>query len=239
MVHGSPDDIPFGKSEQDPSLRAKLLNFKDKVMNGRLVKFWNQATELPGLVALSLSKTIKMYPAIGWVRASNVASEDLLLELNELRKLNGELQVNLAKANIDKKPALEGIADIDSKITLHGTYKYSYGRNYKVSTEKFKVTVSWRQLFSLIAPYIVEHPSDTSVKLTLSNALHQLGSIGGYSPNLDDQEFKTVTIQLKAYGLVTTKYSKTTKGGMALFWTLTEKGEQLMVESRIIRETSQ
>lgn len=238
LVHGSPDDIPFGKSEQDPDLRAKLLNFKDKVMDGRLVKFWNQATELPGLVALSLSKTIKMYPAVGWVRASNVASEDLLLELNELRKQNSELQENLAKANIDQKPAIEGIADIDSKITLHGTYKFSHGRNYGTSTEDFSATVSWRKLFSLIAPYIVEHPNDTSVKLTLSKALHELGNNRGYSASLDDQEFKTVTIQLKAYGLISTKYSQTTKGGMALFWTLTKKGEQLMVESRVIRETT-
>lgn len=238
LVHGSPDDIPFGKSEQDSELRAKLLSFKDKVMDGRLVKFWNQATELPGLVALSLSKTIKMYPAVGWVRASYVASEDLLLELNELRKQNNELQTNLAKANIDQKPAIEGIADLDSQITLHGTHKYSPGRDYATRTESFTSTVSWRKLFSLIAPYIVEHPNDTSVKLTLAKSLHQLGGERGYSASLDDQEFKTVTIQLKAYGLITTKYSQTTKGGMALFWSLTKKGEQLMVESRVIRETT-
>ncbi|MFM5169404.1 DUF4062 domain-containing protein [Aeromonas veronii] len=42
LVHGSPDDIPFGKSEQDPHLRAKLLRFKDKVMDGRLIKFWRR-----------------------------------------------------------------------------------------------------------------------------------------------------------------------------------------------------
>ncbi|WP_243033125.1 DUF4062 domain-containing protein [Vibrio cincinnatiensis] len=53
LVHGSPDEIPFGKSEQDPTLREKLLAFKDSVMVGRLVKFWKSAEELPGLVALS------------------------------------------------------------------------------------------------------------------------------------------------------------------------------------------
>ena len=39
LIHGAPDDIPFGKSEQDPVLREKLISFKDKVMDGRLVKF--------------------------------------------------------------------------------------------------------------------------------------------------------------------------------------------------------
>lgn len=238
LVHGAPDDIPFGKSEQDPVLRAKLLSFKDKVMDGRLIKFWNQPTELPGLVALSLSKTIKMYPAVGWVRASNIASEDLLFELNELRKQNGELQTNLAKINVDQKPAIDGIANIDSNITLHGTYRYSPGRDYVTRTEDFTSTISWNQLFSLIAPYIVEHPNDSSVMSTLASALHKLGKERGHSPSLDEQECKTITIQLKAYGLITTRYSKTTKGGMALFWSLTPKGEQLMIESRVVRETT-
>lgn len=64
LIHGEPENIPFGKSEQNSNLREKLLHFKDKVMTGRLVKFWKNAEELPGLVALSLTKTIKMYPAI-------------------------------------------------------------------------------------------------------------------------------------------------------------------------------
>lgn len=238
LIHGSPDDIPFGKSEQDVELRSKLLKFKDKVMDGRLVKFWSQATELPGLVALSLSKTIKMYPAVGWVRASNIASEDLLLELNDLRKHNNELQAKLARAIIDQKPAIEGIADIDSKITLHGTYRYSPGVNYAARTETFTSHISWRELFSLISPYVVEHPNDASVKLTLSKILHERSAEKGYSAFLDDQDFKTVTIQLKAYGLIDTKYSKTTTGGMALFWSLTERGEKLMMETRVVREGS-
>lgn len=55
---------------------------------------------------------------------------------------------------------------------------------------------------------------------------------------LTEYQVKTITIQLKAYGLINTKYTKTTKGGMALFWTLTPKGEQLMIESRVIKSSA-
>jgi hypothetical protein len=65
LVHGEPHNIPFGKSEQNPVLRDRLENFKEKVMTGRLIKFWKSLEELPGLVALSLSKTIKSHPAVG------------------------------------------------------------------------------------------------------------------------------------------------------------------------------
>ena len=239
LIHGAPDDIPFGKSEQDPDLREKLLNFKDKVMDGRLVKFWKNAGELPGLVALSLTKTIKMYPAVGWVRASNVANENILSEINELRKQNSELKdsLNTLEKQAENKPSVDGIADLDSAFTVHGDYKITQ-TGYSPRHYDFECTITWRDMFALIAPYIVEHPNDTSVKLKLARSFKEgaTKSTGGSSISINDQEFKTVTIQLKAYGLIKTKYSQTTKGGMALFWSLTPKGEQLMIESRVVRE---
>lgn len=237
LIHGSPDDIPFGKSEKDPELRDKLLSFKDKVMDGRLVKFWSTAHELPGLVALSLTKTIKMYPAVGWVRANNVANEDVLSEINELRKLNATLQASLSKAEAQQKPTVEGMADLDSVIVINGTYK-TQSQGYSPRNNSYRCEISWRELFALISPYLVEHPNDAVVKSKLAEALKErsTGKTSGYSTTINDQEFKTITIQLKAYGLVTTKYTQTTKGGMALFWSLTQKGEQLMIESRVVRD---
>lgn len=238
LIHGAPDDIPFGKSEQDPLLREKLLKFKDKVMDGRLVKFWKSAEELPGLVALSLTKTIKTHPAVGWVRTSNVASENILSEINELRKQNSDQQTKIIelekKAN--NKPIIEGIADIDSNFTVHGEYKI-YHTGYSTREYNFECAISWREMFALIAPYLVEHPNDAAVKLRLATILKErkTGSDGGSAITINDQEFKTITVQFQAYGLINTRYTQTTNGGMALFWSLTPKGERLMIESRVIR----
>lgn len=236
LIHGSPDDIPFGKSEQDPVLRERLLNFKDKVMDGRLVKFWKTGEELPGLVALSLTKTIKTYPAIGWVRANNVASEDILAEINELRKQNTDLQLLVSKAEAQQKPAVKDIADLDSVFVVHGTYK-TQQTGYSPRSHSFECKITWRRLFALISPYLVEHPNDALVESKLSSALKEeaTGGSDGYSHSINNQEFKTITIQLTAYGLIKTDYTKTTQGGMALFWFLTQKGQQLMIESRVIR----
>lgn len=239
LMHGEPDNIPFGKSEQDPELRKKLLKFKDKVMEGRLVKFWKVAGELPGLVALSLTKTIKMYPATGWVRASNVASENILAEINELRKNNSKLEKSLSslKQKARNKPSIEGMADLDETFTVHGNYKV-YRTGHSTIHYDFKCAISWREMFVLISPYLIERPNDTSVKLKLSRLLKERATkgSGGSSIRINDQEFKTITIQLKAYGLINTNYSKTTKGGRALFWSLTTKGERLMIESRVVRK---
>jgi len=69
LLHEDPDLIPFGKSEQDPEFRARLQSFREKLAAARLVRFWKTADQLPGIVSLSMSKTIKMFPAVGWVRA--------------------------------------------------------------------------------------------------------------------------------------------------------------------------
>ncbi|WP_020482536.1 DUF4062 domain-containing protein [Methylomonas sp. MK1] len=102
LLHEQPNQICFEKSEPDPDLRARLQSFREKVATGRLVKFWNSSKELPGIVALSMPKTIKMFPAIGWVRADKVSSEELLIEINELRKQNAEL----SKALSDIEPSI-------------------------------------------------------------------------------------------------------------------------------------
>jgi len=55
FLHEQPEDIPVGKSDIEPQVRQKLEVLRTRVSQGRLVKFWKSAEELPGLVALSLS----------------------------------------------------------------------------------------------------------------------------------------------------------------------------------------
>ncbi len=229
LLHENPDDIPLGKSEKDPALRERLQQFRDKVATDRLVKFWKTAEELPGLVSLGLSKTIKMFPAVGWVRANRAASEDLLAEINELRKQNSHLQTALAELSGEPHTALENLAGLDESIELHGKYnKEGYGY------QDWNAAVTWSQIFSYISPYLAKYPNDEYVKSILASALFEKSSFYGRSASLDDQDFQTVSIQMKALGLVKTNYSKTVQGGMALFWSLTPVGEGLMMKLRTV-----
>lgn len=234
LIHGQPDNIPFGKSEKDEILRSKLFNFRDKVMDGRLVKFWTTASELPGLVALSMTKTIKMYPAIGWVRANNVANEDILIELNELRKENSALQKAFNENKAQTELNVVDIADMDSKFTVHGKYKV-YRQGSQTSEYKFECEISWKEMFSLISPYLVEYFNESGAESKLATCLLEMQGKSGSSVSINDQEFRTIKIQFEAYGLIRTERLKTVKGSMATFWKLTEKGKKLMIESRVVR----
>ncbi len=197
-----------------------------------MVKCWNRAEDLPGLIAVSLSKAIKMFPATGRVRANVVANQELLSKLNGLRKENKLVKARIAE--IEQRPSgkVEGLADLDNKFTIRGRYSSQRGGG------NWQSTLTWREIFAYVAPYLLKFPNDEYVKLVLANALkdreRSISSIG-YSHQINDQDFQTVTLQLKALGLINTKYSQTTKGGMALFWLLTPQGERLMMELRTVR----
>ena len=231
LIHSNPEEIPLGKSELDPALREKLQKFKDKVSRGRIVKFWKSGEELPALVSLSLSKAIRMFPAVGWVRASAAANVEVLTEINELRKRNAELQKLLA--DVAPQPALEGLAGLDEPVKTFGLYHNSYFRR----NQRWETDSTWRKLFGYLSPYLVKRPHEDTVRRILATALfaESTSRHDGSGPDLDDQLFQTIGVQLKALGLVTVEYSESTTGTWGLFWALTGQGERLMIELRVVR----
>jgi hypothetical protein len=231
FIHQSPDDLPVAKSDIAPELREKLQAFRDKVATGRLVKFWTDPKELPGLVALSLSKTIKAFPAVGWMRASAVANEELLLQLNDVRNENASLRSELAK--VPAQPSgidVPDLADISDSFEVTGTYWSDHGKR------DWKYVLTWQDIFSIVSPYLAQHPNQDYVKEILKAEIIKRGSISDRSNNLNDQDMQTIAVQFLAFGLIKTIYSKTIKGGMAMFWSFTPAGERLMIKLRAIRK---
>ena len=236
VIHENPDEIPFGKSEKDIELRKRLDAFRNKVTTGRLVKFWNKASDLPGIVALSLSRTMHEYPSVGWVRGNKVASEELLAEINDLRKRNSEMQgtvtkLKIAIAELKPAPATEFLAGLDEKIKVFGDYFDSYHQGKR----SWNAEVTWRKIFAHICPYMAQFPNDRAVKSILANALFKdYNNRAGNNVGMDDQTFRTIALQLQALGLVTQTYSEAVGGNMALFWSLPGAGERLMMEVRTV-----
>lgn len=232
FLHKNPEDIPAKNTELDPKLRGKLEAFRRRVSEGRLVKFWSKADELPGLVALSLSKTIKTYPARGWVRADQIANVEILNQVNDLRKRNQELETLVSQLNAQNSPSpVNNLAGLTDSIKIFGQYKWTSNGEWK----DWKHTLSWEDLFALIAPYLLENPNDTVVKDALKRSILEKAGIDYYSANINDQIYQTVKVQLVALGLVSVSYLQTTKGGMALFWSLTPSGKKMLFQIRTVK----
>jgi len=97
FVHSDPRALDPDKCDHEPEIIARRDSFRNKVTADKLAKMWREPKELPGLVAISLSKTMKTHPAVGWVRGDLIASAQLLSEINDLRKRNEWLESGCAK----------------------------------------------------------------------------------------------------------------------------------------------
>jgi hypothetical protein len=233
FIHEKPGTIELDKSELDPTLRGRLDAFREKVKTGKLIKFWTDTKELPGLVAVSLQKTIKTHPAVGWVRANQVANAKVLNELNEVRKRNQELEDYVRSMT----PVVNDLAGLDDSVELYGTYQVG-GTNYNYD---WKMAITWGELFAAIGPDILECPNDTIMHSNFNIAIHELYKtrMKNNPPNwcVKEQCFQTVKIQLMALKLINVAMVETVNGGMGLFWSLTEHGQAVLIQLRTLKKT--
>jgi hypothetical protein len=230
LLHQNPEEIPMGKSEQNPVLRGRLAAFRDKVATGRLVRFWERAEDLPGMVSLSLSKTIKTYPAIGWTRANLVANEDTLQRVEALRIENATLRKRLSAATPAFSPPAN-IAGLDEDIEITGITFLSGALSH------WRANLTWRKIFWHISPYLVKKPAEKTVKNSFLESIAKEQRIAGTSTSLDDQAFQTIAIQLQVLGLIKVEYLRAVDQSMHLYWSLTPSGQQLMLELRTVRSS--
>ena len=234
LLHEAPEEIPSGKTDKDPELKQRLEEFKEKVKEGRLVKFWNTAKDLPGLVSLSLNKTIKMYPAVGWIRADRVANEEILSEINNLRKDNHELQAKLEKNGGIEGCMFKDIAPIDSPFSFDVIYRAKKD-GYRVE-KVLNVNLPWKTIFIVISMLLMREAEQREIDSFLGRLLLEMEDLYHDVSNVRVKELETIGLQLKAYGLINIKPLIYDNTHDSFSWSLTPKGEQYMLESRVVRE---
>lgn len=229
LLHGKPEDIPQKNAERMPELREKLDAFRAKLIAGRLVKFWTEARELPGLVALSLQKTIADYPAVGWIRGDMAATSDLLAQTNELRIQNEALREEAAQ--LQRKVSLPSteLAQGNERVMLHGLYHTTYG------TEKTKSSVTWDDIFATIGPAFYNSVADVYARSLVESRIRDRFFPGRGRFDLNSFDIDTIAIQLSALGLIRIFTATSVKGGQELYWQLTDAGATHLTKVRAIK----
>lgn len=248
LVHGEPNNLPQIKCEKDSALQAKLEKFREKVCTGRLVKFWTSKDQVAGIVALSLTKTIKMHPAVGWVRSDLVPKTDLSKEILKLQTYIHELENKIDQ--LKSKP--EGLENLSQghdtfEIKLKFSAKDS---EYKNTNHDLKLNISWNSLFSYISPMLIEECSQATIDSHLPNVIRAIGhpSLSKYlSENklsyetdfsLYKNHFNMILVQLRALKLINLSNKKHLASDNNVYWTLTPYGDQLMTELNAIKKSS-
>lgn len=92
FVKNDIDNLPATKYEQDPDKRERLANFRDKVLNGRLAKFWDTSENLKYNLHSSLAREMKINPRIGWIRADSSSDIQVYKTIENLKQDNNRLR---------------------------------------------------------------------------------------------------------------------------------------------------
>ncbi len=97
---------PKSKMDTDSAKQESIAEFKEKVKK-KIVSFWKNSDDLYAKVSISLSKAITSYPRPGWIRATEMASTEVMNEMSRLSKENGELRSALAASELQRKSDTE------------------------------------------------------------------------------------------------------------------------------------
>lgn len=240
FVKSDIDSLPVHKSDaKDPEKTAALSRFREEVMSGRMVKLWTEEKELPGQVALSVGRAIKMNPGIGWVRGDKQASSDILSEINSLRKENQLLKEKVA-AN---EPKVENAAGLDTTWQLRGRLKASVRSEIVGRTTAYRnwsADMKLGEIFDAIAPNIRGNCIHTTVNNRIGVAAMKRPESELEFPSqitVDTEDFNKVCLQMEALGLIIRERLKTKQGNNADFFRLTRAGEQALFRRNTVIES--
>lgn len=231
FLHDNIKNLTFEKSEATEENRKKLKAFRDKVSKGRLVQFWTNADELNGKVAVSLTKTIKIYPAVGWVRANLQSNTESLQEINTLRKEIEILKNERNTINQKQNTGIQDIAGIDEEIVIKGNVLEETDEEVDVFVKQWEHTFKWSEIFIAIAPTFLETRADHTAKDEIGNILFEIifPDESYYYGEISDKSFNMIKIQFMALGLIniSDKYG--------IKWKLSDKGLKKMLELSSIK----
>jgi hypothetical protein len=235
FLHGQADNIPFGKTE-DPIKLEKLERFKAKVSTNRLVKFWTNKDELPGQVALSLTKAIKMYPQVGWIRGSNIDNTELLQQLNQIRDERDKLKVKIetVQSAIAESQERKNLSKGKDVIEIYGLYAYA-GKAMQDWSRK----ITWDQIFSLVGPTLFQPCTYQTMKSNLELGLKNYFHRNTCTFRIDDNLMQTIKVQLLALGLIDVYSAKAINKGVTEFISLTDKGKSYLLSIKTLQNSAE
>jgi len=226
LVHSDLASLPVSKSEPDPVAREKLESFIKRATNGRLMKTWSNADDLAGKVSVSLQKTIKTYPAIGWVRADKVSNNEALSDLMELRNENSILKSKIDELESKSDLVYSGeIAELNSSFEIH--YTISPTNDYYDEETAHSTYTTWENLYHFLSPYIYKNLSTSDIFNKLTAKIDKDNNVPhDFYTSIDESDLITIELQFTALGLIDTSKGR---------WRLTPKGIEKMMQVRVVK----
>ena len=246
FLHKNPGEIKSAFTEKTEEGKAKLELFRELAQK-KMVRYWSTPEELGSVVSRSMVKLIKQFPAVGWVRADSAIDENSMRDILRLQKENDELKQRLQESKMTAPAGTEKLSQGDDTLDITVKYTAQTPQYDKYSYKNF-ITVTWNDLFAIIAPYMVIECNESDIKKAIVEYAKSLLSdelakekrakkyIRFYDFSIENEEFQNIKIQYKALGLITKSVRNRSVKDTLNYWTLTEYGDYIMTQLIAIRK---
>lgn len=204
----------------------RLVSFRDKVSTNRIAKMWKDASKLPSAVVVSLQRTIRMNPGVGWIRGDTATSIETLGELNELRKENEALKSKISK--------LERFEDVRNNIApINAPIKFEIRTSHINGSSSGAITLPADEVFAKISPYLISPQQDLNVQSKLASLLNEVAKVPGL-PRIDDRSFWRFRTHMEVHNYIEIINVKSAKGDLLTYWHLTPMGRAFMIRNNCV-----
>ncbi|MDE5562435.1 MAG: DUF4062 domain-containing protein [Clostridiales bacterium] len=250
FLYKKPEDLPVKKTDNNAEKKKKLDNFRELAQK-KLVRYWNNAVELGGVVSRSMVKLIKDFPTEGWVKSGSAVDETSLKEIARLQKENNELKDKLQAISTEAPKGTERFAHGDDEIKVKFSFRANddcyneYYDEYNDYSEELSYT--WDTIFSRIAPDMIDECDESTFRDALDdlleNSISRIEEIDGNERlynlrnfNISNESYNLIKVQLKALGLIELSAKRRSTKDNETYWTLTPYGEYYMTQLLAIRK---
>ncbi|MBC7083749.1 MAG: DUF4062 domain-containing protein [Firmicutes bacterium] len=244
FLHRDPGAIPNNRSEQSEEGKRKLAAFR-ALLEQKVCKYWASPEELGSVVSRSLVQLMKTHPAVGWVKADNIVSENATAEILRLQKQVEELERELKASRTKPPEGTEALAQGDDSYEILYTFRVT-SETWDTTVYQARFETTWNDIFAAVSPTMIDEASERTLRAVLNRFVkdNQLGDLKNQKKfagmsiddfSIADSAFDTIKVQLRALGLIRRSEKNRSVKDTNTYWTLTPYGDTLMVRLRAIK----
>jgi hypothetical protein len=226
----NPGKLRVDETDNDPEKAQKLIGFKKKLEEKRIVKYWEDSSQLVNDIKDSVNDTVRRRPGVGWIRGDQALDPKIYKDLEDERRQNKEL-----------REKLDTIGKEDIVLPLHlshgnDLFEIEYmirsraeGTMITESTQIFKIT--WDELFIVLGNGVYAGAREHRLKEMLAHIIGEKTDIDHNNIVISDSYIEQARYQLEALELI-----KAVGGqGAGLAWTLTDKGRRYISHLKALK----
>ncbi|MGO8645151.1 DUF4062 domain-containing protein [Rhizobium ruizarguesonis] len=233
FVHGEPEAISVKNSDIKPELVTALRAFRDKVMNGRLVRTWKDRQDLQLVVLKSLMYAFSAHPQIGWIRGDTAANEQVLEQSNRALQENAELRERVAKLQAEQVPRYGNLADLNDIVRINYRTRYDSTRGRDVYTNR-TADLKLLDIFIRVAADLSVSKTELTISIAVKDVIKDSGA--ERPSDVVDMDVAMLKAQFIALGLISTQIGMSVQNTVHEYLSLTPKGRQVFMEAIVVRK---